>query len=116
MRVLVCGDRNWRNIEAIRRELAFFPLGTVIIHGGASGADSLSGVVGREFGFTIRSFPAQWDKYGKAAGPVRNTQMLREGQPDIILAFHENIESSKGTKNMITQARKAALPVKLITK
>jgi hypothetical protein len=104
-RVLVCGDRNWIEELPIRRELSKFSHGTVIIHGGASGADTIAGKVGRSLGFNVIVFPAQWGKYGRAAGPIRNTQMLDEGNPTIVLAFHPNISLSKGTKNMVSQAR-----------
>jgi hypothetical protein len=49
-------------------------------------------------------FPAEWKKYGNAAGPIRNARMLNEGVPDVVIAFHENIHKSKGTKNMMDQA------------
>ena len=54
----------------------------------------------------VNPFPAQWSKYGRAAGPLRNTQMLSEGNPDIVLAFHDNIKRSRGTRNMIVQSLK----------
>jgi hypothetical protein len=93
----------------IRRELSKFPPGTVIIHGAASGADTIAGNVGRSLGFDIIRFPAQWEKYGRAAGPIRNKQMLDEGRPNLVLAFHPNIVESKGTKNMINQAQKRGI-------
>lgn len=56
-------------------------------------------------------FPALWDKHGRAAGPIRNTQMLDEGRPDLVLAFHRDLSESKGTRNMVEQSVKANLPV-----
>ena len=55
------------------------------------------------------------EKYGKGAGSIRNCQMLNEGNPDLILAFHPDINSSKGTKNMVSQAIKSQIPVMLIS-
>lgn len=46
--------------------------------------------------------------------PIRNKQMLDEGKPDLVLAFHTDIENSKGTKNMIYQAKKRGIKVILI--
>jgi hypothetical protein len=63
----------------------------------------------------VYSFPADWETYGKAAGPIRNTQMLTEGNPDMVAAFHNDISKSKGTKNMIVQAKKAGIKVILLT-
>jgi hypothetical protein len=107
MRVLVCGDRHWVDRAAIKRELRKFPANTVIIEGEAKGADSLARDVALELGFKVLSFPADWDKYHRAAGPIRNRQMLTEGKPDLVLAFHQDLTRSKGTKNMVTLARRA---------
>jgi hypothetical protein len=94
--------------------------GTTIIHGDCRGADKTVDSIARKRlshkGFKIERFPVlsdEWAKKGKAAGPQRNKQMLVEGKPDLVLAFHEAIEKSKGTKNMINQALKAGLPVRL---
>jgi hypothetical protein len=116
MRVLVCGDRNWTNKEAIRAQL-LHRKGYIdgIIEGGARGADSLAGECADELEIFCMVFPAEWDKYGKAAGPIRNQQMLNEGKPDLVLAFHKDIENSKGTKHMVKISRKAGIPVEVIT-
>lgn len=113
MRVLVCGSRHWRDKKAIRMILEELPRDTVIIHGGAVGADRLAGEVAKELKFDkIIVFPAQWRKYGQAAGPIRNKRMLIEGKPDTVYAFHPNIEQSAGTRNMVEQAKKAGIPVR----
>jgi hypothetical protein len=59
----------------------------------------------------VRHFPADWDKYGKAAGPIRNKQMLDEGKPQAVIAFSYDLARSRGTANMVAQARDAGLPV-----
>lgn len=109
MRVLVCGGRgfyDWRLLEKTLGELEI----TDVIHGAASGADMLA----HQWAFynTIRMhpYPADWEKYGKAAGPLRNKQMLDEGKPDLVVAFIG--PGSKGTRNMVDQAKKAGVPVK----
>ena len=113
MKILVCGDRNWINGSAIRRELLKYPIDTVIIHGAGRGADSMAGSIAKSLGMQVEVYPAQWDKYGKGAGPVRNKQMLDEGKPDKVLAFHEDIESSKGTKHMVKISQEAGIPVEV---
>jgi hypothetical protein len=85
----------------------------VIIEGLATGADTLAGLVARELGCRLETFPAQWEIYGGAAGNIRNTQMLNVGIPDRVEAFHDHITSSRGTADMIKQALKAGLPVVL---
>jgi len=114
MRVLCCGDRNWSSYEIIRRELKKFNDDTVIIEGCANGADKISGFISSRFGYKVLEFHADWKKYGRAAGPIRNKQMLDEGKPDLVLAFHTDIEKSRGTKNMIKQSKKRGIKVILI--
>ena len=120
MRVLVTGDRNYNKLGIIERELKKFPSGTIIIHGAAPGADTLAGFVAERIGLKVindgKGFPADWRRYGKGAGPVRNKQMLDEGKPDLILAFHDDIKNSKGTKNMINKGIKAGKRIILIEK
>jgi hypothetical protein len=64
-------------------------------------------------GLPVESFPADWEQYGRAAGPIRNQQML-EAKPDRVFAFHEDLEHSKGTGDMVRRARKAGVPVEVI--
>ena len=111
MRILVCGDRNWTNYDIIRKELYKYPEGTVVIEGACRGADSIGGYIARQLGFGVAEYPAKWYEYGKRAGMIRNRQMLEEGKPDIVLAFHNNIKRSKGTKNMVEIAMAAGIPV-----
>ena len=114
MTIIVCGDRNWTNVESIRRVLSYFPADTVVIEGGARGADRIAAGVARSLGMHVREFPANWTGQGRAAGPVRNKRMLAE-QPAQVLAFHSDIEKSKGTKHMVTIALEAGIPVFLYT-
>ena len=115
MKFLFCGDRHWTNIEKIREILT--PLlreGDIVIHGGAPGVDTICGNVAKELGFIPRVFQAMWERYGDAAGPIRNSMMLKE-KPDIVYAFHNNIEHSKGTKDTVDKAKKKGIPVIIIT-
>lgn len=126
MRVLCCGDRHWESFEIIERELKKLDKDTIIIQGCADGADKKCRYIARILYLKLLSskdnhdvlnnpgFPANWKRYGRAAGLIRNIQMLDEGNPDLVLAFHTNIENSKGTKNMIEQAKKRGIKVVLI--
>jgi hypothetical protein len=115
MRLLVTGDRNWTDKEVIRREMSQLEPG-ILIQGGARGADRLSAEVGRELGWEIEEYRANWVDFGRAAGPIRNQQMLTEGKPDQVLAFHPDLSKSKGTKDMVRRARKAGLLVKIVSR
>jgi hypothetical protein len=104
MKLLICGDRNWTDKEAIKKVILDIKP-DFIIEGECKGADLLAKDAARELGFkdeNILKFPADWGTYGKAAGPIRNSQMLREGKPDVVVGFHYDIEKSKGTKHMLT--------------
>lgn len=112
MRLLVCGGRNFADAEkmdaklrSILRDGAMTP--HTIIHGGASGADTLAGEWAALNGCLCEVYPADWSNHGRAAGPIRNRQMIVEGRPHAVLAM----EGGKGTANMVKQAIAAGLPV-----
>ena len=122
MKLLICGDRDWSDQETMRKALLLLidnchrekePLH--IIHGDARGADKMAGELATKFRLKVTAYPADWEKYKKAAGPIRNTRMLNEGHPDAVLAFHNNIATSKGTANMLVQAAKRGIKTMLVT-
>lgn len=84
---------------------------SVVIHGGARGADSLAGEVATKAGVPVEVYPAQWEKHGRRAGPIRNQQMLDEGRPDVVLAMPGGV----GTADMVRRAKAAGLRVVVIT-
>ncbi len=114
MRVLACGDREWTNSNLIAETLGDLPFDT-IIEGEQRGADRLAREFARSWGRHFIPYPANWTRYGRAAGPIRNKQMLDSGKPDLVVAFHNHIEESKGTANMLCQAEDAGVPYCLIT-
>lgn len=114
MKILCCGDRNWANLTVIKKVLSNYDNTTTIISGGARGADTLSELAAIDLGMNLIVMYAQWDIYGKAAGPIRNRKMLAQ-EPNLVIAFHSNISESKGTADMIRIAKKAGIPVTLIT-
>jgi hypothetical protein len=103
-RILICGDRNYKDWIKVQDYLNTIPRTAIIIHGGARGADSLAGNLATSLKMKVIKFSAEWDKYGKAAGVLRNQQMLDDGHPDLVVYFHKDIENSKGTKDMVTRA------------
>jgi hypothetical protein len=105
--ILVCGDRNWTNEQVIRETLGKFkhPKSVHVVHGAARGADEIGGRVAKELGMTVTEVPAEWNKFGRAAGVFRNRKMFDEFHPEAIFAFHSNLAESKGTKNMVEYAR-----------
>lgn len=113
MKVLICGDREWSDEKSIRKRIEKIPKGSTIIHGAARGADSIAGNIAEELGFKVISVKADWKKYYRAAGPIRNRKML-DMKPDLVIAFHSNIEESKGTKDCVTEAKRRNIDVELI--
>ena len=108
--VLICGSRNWTNQAAIWDRIRNLPLESTIITGGARGADSIAANGAEYFGLASRVIPANWDRYGKRAGFLRNLQMLDE-KPDLVIAFQK--DGSKGTQHTIDEAMKRGIPVEI---
>lgn len=107
MKILVCGGRNYANKAKVYEVISYFKhLEPVIIHGAAQGADSLAEDAAKYFGLKSDPTPADWNKYGKAAGPVRNKIML-DKEPDFVIAF----PGGPGTDNMKMIARNAGVTV-----
>lgn len=70
---------------------------------------------GKRLGMEVLPFPAEWDKYHKGAGPIRNEQMINEGLPTHVYAFHDHLDQSRGTKDMIERAESAGIPVTIFS-
>lgn len=106
MKVLVCGGRDFNNYFLLHTYLLGVhtktPI-TEIIEGGAKGADALAARFADQLNIPLHTFKADWDKFGKSAGPIRNAQMLAEGKPDLVVAFPTL--RSVGTHDMIAKAK-----------
>jgi L-asparaginase II len=123
VKVLVCGSRDFAFDAPIRRELMKLPPGTIILHGGARGADMIAGLIAKELGFEVRCYPVSsqmWAKFGRAAGVLRNSLMLKKEHPDAngvpidkALAFTRDLDKSRGTKDMVGKLRKADIGVEV---
>lgn len=107
MKILVCGGRDFVGTAYVNQVLSMIhedhPV-TCVVHGDAPGADTLGKNWAIENNIPHIPYPAEWDKYKHAAGPIRNGQMLREN-PDIELVVV--FPGGRGTSNMRTQAEKA---------
>lgn len=121
MRVIICGAREW----ADRDKVAEFLLRRadrieIVIRGDRRGADEIGGEIAAALGLRVRSFPTDWESYGEAAGAARNKQMLEylAGDADIddclVAAFHPNLERSRETRDMVSKARLAGVPVLVV--
>jgi hypothetical protein len=109
-RVVVFGGRAYADRETLflvldqhhaRREFS------VLIEGEAPGADTLSREWAESRAVDVEPFPADWKKHGRAAGPIRNQQMIDQGRPDLGIAF----PGGRGTADMTKRLRVAGIPV-----
>ncbi len=108
MKLLVCGSRNVDDYGLIRANLDKIQP-TEIIHGGAFGADSLAHRWATENKIPVTVIKPDWDTHGKAAGPIRNRQMV--DICDEVLAFWDG--TSRGTKSTIDYTKSVNKPLKV---
>ena len=109
-RVIVCGSRKWRDREAIADRLFDLPPST-IVHGNAAGADRIAEQEALKLGHLVESHPAEWDLYGKGAGPIRN-QLMADLGASLCIAFWDG--QSTGTADMVRRASKAGIPTETV--
>lgn len=110
MRVLACGGREYADPEALAAVLSDLRRTrgiTVLIAGGARGADTLAAEWAKAQGIGCQIYQADWDGLGRKAGPIRNQRMLDEGKPDLVVAF----PGGRGTSDMLRRAREAGVEV-----
>jgi YspA, cpYpsA-related SLOG family len=119
MRALICGSRSFEDAAIVKAVLHGMSAGRpiTVIEGGATGADHLANTWAVVNGARHEKYPAKWTTHGKAAGHIRNQQMLNEGQPDVVIAFIDKpLTESKGTHNMVRRARQAGIPTYVVEK
>lgn len=114
-RIVIAGCRNYKDydeakeyidtvIKRIRKEYTL-----IFVSGGCTGADKLGERYAKENGYKVELYTAQWEKYGKRAGPKRNKLMAQIG--DYIICFWD--EKSKGTKSMINFSKQLNKPIRI---
>lgn len=108
--MIVCGGRDFddgaRVFDALDRLHHQFPV-SMVIEGGASGADRWARAWATLRRIEYRTFEADWRAHGRSAGPLRNRRMIEEGNPDGVVAFPGGV----GTADMIAAAKQAGVPV-----
>ena len=117
-KVIIAGTRTFNNYELLKNKVPLFvnPLlfraykPVEIVSGGAKGADTLAVEFATEFNLPFKIFPADWKKYGKLAGPIRNKQMTEYS--DAAIVFWDS--KSPGSLNMIQQMRELGKPVEIV--
>ena len=112
IKVIIAGTRDFNDYAFLKKNVDYFLQGInpnneeiEIVSGNARGADKLGERYAKEHNLPVKLFPANWDKYGKRAGYLRNQEMANYS--DVLIAFWD--EKSKGTKHMIDIAKKQGL-------
>lgn len=114
-KVVIAGCRNYDNYDEAKVYIDFCISNIrkendiIILSGCASGADAIGERYAKENGFKVERYPADWETYGRSAGPRRNKQMAEVC--DFVICFWD--EKSKGTRSMIAYAKKYNKPIKI---
>jgi len=110
-KTIIAGGRDFDDYEFLKKNIEELDIEiNEIVSGKAKGADTLGERYATEKEISIKGFPADWNKFGKGAGPIRNKQMAEYA--DVLIAFWDS--KSKGTKSMINLAKKNDLEVHVI--
>lgn len=113
MRIIIAGSRTFNDYPLLVKRVDSLLLGLTdieIVSGTAMGADRLGEKYANEKGYLLKQFPADWNRLGKSAGPIRNEQMAEYA--DMCIVFWDG--ESRGTSNMIENAEKHGLILKII--
>lgn len=113
MKTIIAGGRDYHDYGHVRKQLDYFRKThdiTEIVSGGAKGVDTLGEQYAEEMNIKLKIFRANWDKNGRAAGPIRNGKMAEYA--DQLIAVWDG--KSRGTKNMIETMHKHKKPVYII--
>lgn len=113
-RVIIAGSRDFSDYDFLRNTMDYLLQNItdrkiIIICGMARGADTLGEQYAKFKKYEIRYFPADWEKFGKSAGYIRNKQMAQNA--DALVAFWDGI--SRGTKLMIDLANEYKLDIRI---
>jgi hypothetical protein len=111
MKVIIAGSRTINNIELVEKAIkeSGFEI-TEVVCGCCEGVDTQGELWALKNGIPVKQFPADWKKFGKSAGPLRNKEMVNYGEA--LLAIHAN--NSKGTRHIIDYAKRKGIPVFVI--
>lgn len=123
MKIIVAGPRDFKNKNTVysgislvlqRLKDTYGKLNNLeIVQGGANGVDALALQYAQENHIPYKTFNADWNKYNRAAGPIRNEQMAKYGE--VLIAFKNQEHPTRGTENMIQTASKYNLKIFIVS-
>jgi hypothetical protein len=107
MRVAIVGSRDYPNMRDVAAYVDRMDPEDVVVSGGARGVDTVAAIAARARGMSVVVIPADWSRYGRDAGMIRNTEIVRS--VDRVVAFWDG--RSPGTKNTMDTATRAGVPL-----
>jgi hypothetical protein len=110
VRVLVCGGRHFRDLDLVRETLRRVHAEhriSAVVSGNCRGADQCAEAWAADNFIPVDRHRAEWTVHGKAAGPIRNQQMIDKGKPGLVVAF----PGGRGTSDMVRRARAAGVRI-----
>lgn len=110
IKCIIAGGRDFEKYSLLKTEADKIDI-DIVVCGMARGADLLGLQYAQEYKLGLKKFPADWDRYKKAAGPIRNKQM--GDYADMLLAFWNG--ESRGTKHMIDYMNLLKKPVIIVS-
>ncbi len=112
--IIIAGSREFNNYDLLCSKMDYLISNTnktvVVVSGAARGADKLGERWAKERGYRVEQYPADWDQYGKRAGPIRNKQMAEHA--NALVAFWDGV--SRGTENMINIMKNLEKSVRVV--
>lgn len=108
---LICGGRDFTDESVFDNAMLdlmdMYGCPSRIVHGAARGADTLADQWARRMALDVLRVPADWKTHGRAAGAIRNGEMLKTAHPDLVVAF----PGGRGTADMVRRSREAGITV-----
>jgi hypothetical protein len=110
VRIAIVGSRGFAPLELVRDYVARLHPGCTVLTGGARGVAPVAARAARDRGLAVVVHHADWARHGRAAGPIRNRQIVAECQA--LVAFWDG--GSRGTAHVVEQAKAARRPIELV--
>lgn len=110
-RVGIVGSRDFRRSGLVRSFVAGLPPGCVVVSGASGAVDLAAAAAAREFGLGLQEFPADWERFGRAAGPLRNQELVSSGLCCLVVFLSSVSRPSLGSLSALRLARRAGVRV-----
>lgn len=109
--IAIIGSRRYEDLQQVRDYVASLPVDTVVVSGRGGNVDLTAEDAAKARGLATKIFPADWDTYGKSAGPRRNMDII--ANCEMVVAFHDG--ASKGTLDTMQKAFRARPARRVVT-